>query len=378
MKLYEILRHCRPMLAVLVATVLAMAPASPAVAQHYVQENLVSDLATPVGGAPKIIDPNLINPWGVSTSSTSPFWVSNQGTGTATLYSVNGTTGAVSKVPLVVSIPASLIGAPTGPTGQVFNPTAHFVVSSGASTGPALFIFAALNGTISGWNPNVPPPPPSKIAQLGVKGAPAPVVYTGLAMAMRGTDPFLYAANAAADRVDVFDKNYTQVSLPGSFHDPTLPAGDTPFNIVNVGGQLFVTYEGPTGVVNIFDTDGNFLKRFTTGGTLINPWGIALAPAKFGKFSNALLIGNFNNSRTAPNGPGWISGFNPHTGEFRGLLEDRGRPITIDALWSLKFGNGGNGGIPNVLYFSSGMGSAPGVDLEKHGLFGSFTWQPPN
>src|SRR5215470_5974812 len=150
MKSYEILRHCRPMLPVLVATVLAMAFACPALAQHYVQENLVSDLANPMGGAPKIIDSNLINPWGVSTSSTSPFWVSNQGTGTATLYSVNGTTGAVSKVPLVVHIPASLIGAPTGPTGQVFNPTAGFAVSSGASSGPALFIFAALNGTISG------------------------------------------------------------------------------------------------------------------------------------------------------------------------------------------------------------------------------------
>jgi uncharacterized protein (TIGR03118 family) len=352
--------------------------ASPVVAQHYVQENLVSDLASPQGGSPKIIDPNLINPWGVASSPTSPFWVSNQGTGTATLYSVNGSTGTVSKAPLVVHIPASLVGAPPGPTGQIFNPTQDFVVSSGTASGPALFIFSALNGTISGWNPGVPPPPPSTVAQLGAVGSPRPAVYTGLAMGMRGTDPFLYAANAAAGRVDVFDKHFSQVNLPGSFHDPTLPAGDVPFNIVNIRGALFVTYEGPTGVVNIFDTDGNFVKRFATGGSLLNPWGIALAPAQFGKFSNALLIGNFNNSQIGPNGPGWISGFDLDTGDFRGVLGDRGAPIKIDALWSLRFGNGANGGIPNVLYFSAGIGSAPGVALETHGLFGSLSWQPPN
>jgi uncharacterized protein (TIGR03118 family) len=347
-------------------------------AQHYVQENLVSDLANPAGGPPKIMDANLVNPWGVALSQTSPFWVANQGTGTATLYSVSGMTGVVSKVPLVVHIPASLVGQPPGPTGQIFNPTTDFIVFSGSASGPAVFLFSALNGTISGWNPNVPPPSPSKVAQLAAVGAPAPAVYTGLAMAMRGADPFLYAANAAASRVDVFDKTFGQVSLPGSFHDPTLPAGDVPFNIVNIGGSLFVTYEGPTGVVNIFDTDGNFVKRFATGGTLLNPWGIALAPHQFGKFSNALLIGNFNNSRIGPNGPGWISGFDLDTGEFRGLMEDHGAPIQIDALWSLKFGNGRNGGIPNVLYFSAGVGSAPGVGLETHGLFGSLRWQPPN
>jgi uncharacterized protein (TIGR03118 family) len=252
------------------------------------------------------------------------------------------------------------------------------MVSGGGNSGPALFIFSALNGTISGWNPAVPPPPPSTVAELAATGSPAPTVYTGLAMAMRGANAFLYAANGAAGRVDAFDANFMQVSLPGSFADPNLPPGDVPFNIVNIQGKLFVTYEGPTGVVNIFDTDGNFMKRFATGGTLLNPWGIALAPANFGKFSNALLIGNFNHSRIGPNGPGWISAFNPITGAFRGLLEDVGKPIAIDGLWSLLFGNGGKGGIPNVLYFSAGIGTAPGVNLEQHGLFGSFTWQPPN
>lgn len=360
----------------LAAIVLALTPL--AVAQHYVQENLVSDLASPPGGPPKIIDLDLVNPWGVAYSPTSPFWVANQHSGTATLYSVNGTTGAISKVPLVVTVPGSLVGHPTGPTGQIFNPTSSFVVSAGGGSGPALFLFSALNGTISGWNPNVPPPPPSTVAQLAATGTPPPVIYTGLAMAMRGADPFLYAANAAGHRVDVFDKNFAQITLPGSFTDPNLPAGDVPFNIVNIGGSLFVTYEGPTGVVNIFDTDGHFLRRFATGGTLLNPWGIAVAPANFGKFSNALLIGNFNHSLIGPNGPGWISGFDPITGAFRGLLEDRGTPFAIDGLWALTFGNGGNGGIPNVLYFSAGIGSALGVNLETHGLFGSLTWQPPN
>jgi uncharacterized protein (TIGR03118 family) len=346
-------------------------------AQHYVQQNLASDLAHPAGGDPKIVDANLVNPWGVAYSPTGPFWVSNQGTGIATIYSVNGITGAITKALLMVHISASLVGAPPGPTGQIFNPTANFVVTDGTHSGAALFLFSALNGTISGWSPGVPPPL-STVAQLAVTGAPAPVIYTGLAMATRGTDPFLYAANGAAKRVDVFNKNFVQVSLPGSFNDPDLPSGDVPFNIVNLGGKLFVTYEGPTGVVNIFDTDGNLLKRFATGGTLLNPWGIALAPQHFGALSNALLIGNFNHSRIGPNGAGWISGFDANTGEFRGLMEDRGTPVAIDGLWSLKFGNGGQGGIPDVLYFSAGIGSAPGVALETHGLFGSLSWQPPN
>jgi uncharacterized protein (TIGR03118 family) len=197
-------------------------------------------------------------------------------------------------------------------------------------------------------------------------------------MAAVGTNFYLYAANPAAGRIDVFDSNFAHFALPGSFKDPDLPVGDAPFNIVSLRGNLYVTYQGPTGVVNIFDTQGNFVKRFATGGTLANPWGIAQAPHQFGKFSNAILIGNFNHSLTAPNGQGWISGFDPETGEFRGLMEDRGETIEIDGLWSLTFGNGGSGGIPNVLYFSAGIGSAPGVALETHGLFGSLTWSPPN
>lgn len=352
---------CRSRLALAGMLMMAFLPAiePPATAQHYKQTNLVSDIS----GLAGVTDPLLVNPWGMSFSPTSPFWVSNQGTNTSTLYAVDGTTGAVAKVPLNVSIPAS-------PTGQIFNGTGDFIVTQGGASGSAFFIFAALDGTISGWSPIVPPPPPSMQAILAVTGA-SPAVYTGMTLATRGSDPFLYAANVASGGIDVFDKNFAQVSVPGGFIDASLPSGDSPFNIKNIGGSLFVTYLGPTPVVDVFDVDGNFQKRLVTGGTLINPWGITIAPHNFGKFSNALLIGNFNFGDPS-NGPGWISAFNPITGSFRGLLESTpGHPIAIDGLWTLTFGNGGNGGIRNVLYFSAG------IQQESHGLFGSLSWQPP-
>ncbi|HEV2687084.1 MAG TPA: TIGR03118 family protein, partial [Bryobacteraceae bacterium] len=176
-----------------IAGFLLLATPSTARAQFYLQENLVSDLTNPPGGPAKIVDSNLKNPWGVTYGPTSPFWVANQRTAKATLYRVDGETGAVSKVPLVVQIPASLVGAPKGPTGQVFNGTSNFVVSQGSASGPALFIFAALNGTISGWNPSVPPPPPSTTAQLAATGTPPPAIYTGLAMGTSSQGVVLYA-----------------------------------------------------------------------------------------------------------------------------------------------------------------------------------------
>jgi uncharacterized protein (TIGR03118 family) len=328
----------RKIYAIPLSALMTLALALPAAAQFYRQVNLVSD----VSGMATITDPLLVNPWGMSSSPMSPLWTSNQVSNTATLYSIDGTTGAVTKVPLNVSIPGP-------PTGQLFNGSPNFV---------------ALNGTISGWNPGVPPPPPSTHAILAATGAPAPVAYTGLTWAVKGSDPFLYAANNATGHIDVYDKTYTKVSVPGTFTDPALPAGNLAFNIVNIGGSLYVTYSGPTGVVNVFDTDGHFVKRFATGGTLLNPWGIALAPDDFGAFSGALLIGNFNFGDPAK-GPGSISAFDPSNGHFLGLLEDpHGAPIAVDGLWTLKFGNGHNGGISNVLYFSAG------IQKQTHGLVG--------
>ncbi|HKW96115.1 MAG TPA: TIGR03118 family protein [Bryobacteraceae bacterium] len=327
--------------------------ASPVSAQFYRQVNLVSDIS----GMAAVTDPLLVNPWGMSSSPMSPLWTSNQVSGTATLYSIDGVTGAVTKVPLNVTIPGP-------PTGQLFNGSPNFVVSSGGASGPALFIFAALNGTISGWNPGVPPPPRSTHAILAATGSPAPVAYTGLTWAVRGSDPFLYAANNATGHIDVYNKTYTKAAVPGTFTDPALPAGDLAFNVVNIGGNLFVTYSGPTGVVNVFDPDGHFVKRFATGGTLVNPWGIAVAPDGFGEFSNAVLIGNFNFGDPSK-GPGSISAFDFSTGAFLGRLEDTaGTPISIDGLWALKFGNGQKGGISNVLYFTAG------IQKQTHGLLG--------
>lgn len=329
----------------------------PAAGQHYQQVNLISDLPNPPGGAAQVVDPNLVNPWGVAASPTGPFWVANQKTGTATVYNVNPTTEAVTKSSLVVPIPGGI-------TGQVFNGSNRFMVSAGSASAPATFLFSALNGTISGWA--------AKVGAETRAGGARPAVYTGLAIATRGGTPFLYAANPAGGRIDVFDGNLAPVRLAGllPFGDPDLPKGDVPFNIVNLWGLLYVTYEGPVGVVNVFNPDGAMLKRFATGGALQNPWGIAQAPGAFGRFSRAILVGNFNHSTTAPNGPGTISAFDARSGAFLGTLDDgAGNPIAIDGLWALMFGNGGSGGSPDVLYFSAG------IDGEAHGLFGAIQWQ---
>jgi uncharacterized protein (TIGR03118 family) len=335
----------------------SLAAAVPASGQVFNQTNLVSDIP----GMAKLTDANLVNPWGVSRSATSPFWVSNAGTKTSTLYAVNPGTGEVSQTSLVVTVPGP-------PSGQVMNSSSDFVVTGGGVSQPARFLFAGLDGKIYGWNSEVPPPPTSTQAILEATGA-APAVYTGITIGTRSSGQFLYAVNSAAGRIDVFDKNLVQVSVPGTFSDPQLPAGNNiPFNIANINGSLYVTYTGPAGLINVFDTDGHFVKRFATDGTLLNPWGMAVAPPDFGPFSNALLVGNFNGGN-ASKGPGTIGAYNLATGEFLGLMKGpNGNPVTIDGLWELVFGNGGSAGSPNVLYF------AAGIQDEKHGLFGSLSF----
>jgi uncharacterized protein (TIGR03118 family) len=361
-------------LSLAMGAVMALVAVCPVRAQFYKQKNLVSN-RTDMGAV--VVDPNLQNPWGVSHGPTTPFWVSDQRTDVATLYSVNSATGAVAMVPLVVAISHGAT-PPHGPTGQVFNsvPT-DFVVSSGSGSGSSLFLFSALNGGISGWNAAVPPPPPSHTAITPQFGAPPPAVYTGLALGMRASGQHLYAANPAGGRIDVFTSTFTQVSVPGGFTDPTLPANEAPFNVANINGNLYVSYTGPpgsVGVVNEFDTEGHFIKRFATDGTLSNPWGMVVAPADFGMFANALLVGNFNAGNPA-NGPGHISAFNLTTGAFLGLLQGTdGAALQIDGLWQLIFGNGVTGASPptsggnaSVLYF------AAGINNQIDGLFGSLS-----
>ena len=326
---------------------------------HYVQRNLVSD----VPGAAEFLDGDLVNAWGLAFGPTTPAWVADNGTDVSTLYSGAVAGMPVAKVPLTVSIPGG------APTGAVFNGSSGFVVHSGASSGPARFLFSSEAGTITGWNPGVPPPPPSMQAQTAVTVPGA--IFKGLAIADTATGPQIYAADFHNAEVDVWDANFAPVRRPGAFSDPALPAGYAPFGIQAVNGGIVVTYAkqdadaedevaGPgKGFVDVYDTSGTLLRRFAARGALNAPWGVAPAPQGFGGASGALLIGNF--------GDGRINAYDPFNGEFLGALRgDRGRRIAIDGLWALEFGNGVIGTTQTLLFTA-------GPDEESHGLFGELT-----
>jgi uncharacterized protein (TIGR03118 family) len=323
----------------------------------YQQTNLVSDIP----GMAHFTDANLVNPWGLSHSPTSPWWVSDNGMGRSTLYNGSGQAFPVGS-PLVVTIPPPAGGTSSAPTGNVFNSTTDFAVSTG---NPARFIFAAEDGTISAWNPQVNVTHAILKADNSASGA----VYKGLALASNDEGNFLYASNFHAGTVDVFDANFNQVQLEGSFTDHNLPDGFAPFGIQNINGKLYVSYAlqnaekhddvaGPgNGYVDVYDTEGNLLRRLISKGKLNSPWGMALAPGNFGRFSNALLVGNFGNGR--------INAYNLHTGDFLGTLRDKnGGPIAIEGLWGLAFGNGALAGEKDELFFTAG------INDEADGLFG--------
>src|SRR5881409_576091 len=257
--------------------------------RFYEQHNLVSDGAV----SADLVDPALVNAWGLVASATSPWWVADNGTGLSTLY--NGNTGA--KVALTVSVPGA-------PTGIVFNSGPSFVVASGTKSGPARFIFASEDGTISGWNPAVA----ATQAVVGVDNSAGGAVYKGLAIASTAAGDRLYATNFHAGTVDVFDAGFHPVL--GGFTDGDLPSGYAPFGIRLLGGTIYVTYalqdadqhddvagEGH-GFVNAFDTDGHLLRRVASRGRLNSPWGLAVAPSDFGEFSGNLLVGNFDDGRS--------------------------------------------------------------------------------
>jgi uncharacterized protein (TIGR03118 family) len=337
---------------------LAMAPGLMGSNIGYVQTNLVSNSsATPAA----FTDPNLINPWGNVSNGGSPFWASDQGTGLSTLYA----TPPGTPLGLVVSVPA--VGTPpaTGPTGIVANTTGFDVNGN-----PAAFIFSTLDGTIAGWNGS--PTLTQAVTEATVPGA----VFTGLAEASNATGTFLFASDFANNKIDVFNSSYASVSLAGSFTDPSLPAGYAPYNIQTINGNLYVEYApigsnglpvvGPgNGIVDVFDTNGNFVQRLISNGGALNvPWGITLAPAGFGRFGGDLLVGNFGN--------GWINAFDPTTGAFLGTMDlVNGTPFAEPALWSLYFGVGGSGGTLGVLYFTSGLTLA-----QTGGLLGSLAPTP--
>jgi uncharacterized protein (TIGR03118 family) len=345
-----------PFKAILTLLVLAGLPVLTLAQNAYTIHNLVSDLP----GFADVTDTNLVNPWGIAFSSTSPFWISDNHAGVSTLYNTVGTPS-----PLIVTIPPPPGGSPpAAPTGIVFNGTAGFTVASNAS---ARFIFSTEDGTIVGWNAGAN-------GVIKVDNSTNGTIYKGLAIAKNGTNMLLYATDFHNGKVDVFDSNYNPVTLAGNFTDATIPTGYAPFGIEPVNGKLFVTYAlqdsdqhddvgGPGhGFVNVFDTSGQLVQRFASSNVLNSPWGIALAPIGFGPFAGALLVGNF--------GDGAINAFDASNGTWLGVLKDSsGNPILKQGLWTIKFGNGGNGGDVHTLYFTAGI-AGPGA-VEDHGLFGS-------
>jgi uncharacterized protein (TIGR03118 family) len=318
-------------------------------AQHYTQTNLVSDGAIPAAHT----DPNLKNAWGLSRSSTSPWWVADNATAVATLYDGTGTPPA-----LVVSVPGA-------PTGTIYNGSQDFQIEQGF---PARFLFASEDGTISGWNSQVD----ATHARVVVTTPNA--IYKGMTSAEVDGKQYLYAADFHSGRVDVFDASFQPVHFSGYAFDFgwLQRIGLAPFNVQNIGNDIFIAFakqdaqkedevagEG-LGLVAAFTSKGRLVRVFEPGRFLNAPWGLVLAPSDFGTFSHSLLVGNF--------GSGEIDAFNMLTGKFQGKLVDPdGNIIKIDGLWGISFGNGATAGPFNTLYFASGPNG------ETNGLFGSLT-----
>jgi len=326
--------------------------------------NLVTD--DQLVNSAQTTDSFLQNAWGISHSGTSPFWVSDNATGVATLYGVNPSTNATTKMTLPgdpsggVVIPPPPAGSGT-PTGQVFN-TAN---TSGAFNSN-LFLFVSEDGTISGWRGALGTTT-AEVLQTGDSAN----VYKGTTLDTTGGHSYLLSANFRAGTIDVLKGDTNAPNLMGKFLDPNLPGGYAPFNVQVLGNRIYVTYalqdsakhdDDPGaghGFVDAFDMQGNLIGRVGSMGTLNSPWGLAIAPTSFTGLAGDLLVGNF--------GDGTINVFNPDpsTAGFLGQLTGAdGNPITIDGLWGLMPGNDGNGGSSQDIYFSAGPNS------EMDGLFG--------
>jgi uncharacterized protein (TIGR03118 family) len=363
-------------------------------AQHYLQKNLVSDLTNPNSGDGTVahVDPNLANAWGITRSAGSPWWVSNNATGTSSVYAGDGTPASFLPDPAgsmfdnFIFIPPpkfAQAGTLAAPTGIVYNGNSKiFLLDKGTPPGqPAVFIFSTEDGTISGWHPAVNvaagAKPPSINAVLEVDNSDNAsadgAVYKGATTAVLNGQTYLYVTNFRHARVEVYDSNFQRVHLgDDAFDADHISRGFAPFNIQNIGGSLFVTYAkqdaqrhddvaGPgNGFVEIYSPGGKHEGHLQHGSWMNSPWGMVWTPRDFGKFSNSILVGNF--------GSGWIAAFNGFTHEFLGFLENsNGSPIFIDGLWSLAFGNDGSAGPATTLYFSAGLQG------ETHGLFGTLT-----
>jgi uncharacterized protein (TIGR03118 family) len=322
-----------------------------------VQTNIVSDIP----GMAALTDPLLVNPWGMSFLPTSPLWTSNQGTGTATLFSGAPPATPPAIVPLVVTIPG---GNPTGQVANATGSTTAFPVTGSLGTGTARFIFATLEGTITAWTP-------AAEATDAVTVATTPgASYTGLTLISTPNGPELLAANFAQGRIDVFDGNFTRLNTPGRFRGTNMPKGFSPFNVQAIGDHVYVAYAkvDPAtgrsvdgrglGFVNRFTLDGTHRTQIAARGELNAPWGLAQVPAGFGTLTGKLLIGNF--------GDGRIGVYDPNRQHFFGFLRgENGRPVQIERLWALLPGTATTGGT-DAIWFSAGIGN------ETHGLVGTF------
>jgi len=320
---------------------------SSAALAQYKLTNLVSNIP----GKTAHTDSNLINAWGLARGATSPFWVSDNGSGFSTLYDGSGNPQS-----LIVTIPSASGNGVGFPTGIVFNASGDFVVTQDKLSGAAVFLFATLDGTISGWSPTVN----LNNAIFGANKSKDGAVYTGLAISSGKNGNFLYAANAGQNRVDVFDGSFHLIK---SFTDTNVPATFAPYGIQDINGEVYVTFASTGtvagGVIDVFTEQGTFVKRFSSDSHLNQPWGLALAPRNFGPFSTALLVSN-----NLPNGV--VNAFNATTGKFLGTLSDStGKPLKIEQVWGLEFGGGSTAnGAVNQLFLTAGPANY------VNGLFG--------
>jgi uncharacterized protein (TIGR03118 family) len=346
------------------ASVLALAASVNAWAgDFYQQRNLVSNTsAIPAANR----DTKLVNAWGLAFNPYGVAWVADNGSGFATLYDGNGKPQS-----LVVQIPGA--GGATGnPTGTVFYGGNAFTVSKGTATGPSRFMFASEDGGIAAWAPTVDMTHAIRMIDKSASNA----VYKGIAISGNGTGNLIYAADFHNARVDVYDSNFHPVSLPGRpFFDPNLPSGYGPFGIQAINGDIYVSYAkqdkdrhddvagAGLGYVDVYGTDGRLIRRFASNGRLNSPWGMTLAPAGFGKFSNRLLVGNF--------GDGMINAYDVDSGRFVGRLKGPDhKPIHIPGLWGIAFGNGLSEQPVDTLFFASGPND------ESNGLYGRLDVMP--
>jgi uncharacterized protein (TIGR03118 family) len=354
-----------------IALTCACAVSSPAQALGPVSvQNLVTDDQS-VNSA-QITDKDLVNPWGVSYTGTGPFWVSDNGTGKSTFYTVNPGTNATSKLtlPPPLSINAVQIPGAGNVTGQVFNSSSQFNSN--------LFLFVSEDGTVSGWRP-----------ALGANAetlVPANTnnVYKGVTLSTVGTNRYLYAANFKAGTIDVFKGNSGAPNLTGNLTDPNLPSGFAPFNVENIDNQIYVTYAkqdadkeddvagAGNGFVDKFNQQGQFLARVASGNPadpskgdpLNSPWGMVIAPSSFGALAGDLLIGNF--------GDGTIDVFDKNNHFLGKLTKGDGNEVEIEGLWALIAGNDSLAGSTQSIFFTAGPGE------EAHGLFGVLAVPEPS